>query len=299
VLEAMGADPGALQDGRVFVSGRRVERASTELSEGQCVEVFEPGALRSWDEEPAVLLDREGMIAVRKPAALPTIPDARGREASLVGWLAREIGPARARHLHPCSRLDVGVSGVVVLACTPEARRRLTEARQAGDYLRRYVAVSVRAPQPPDGSVDVPIGRADDPRARRVNGRDAREALTRYRTVAQIAGAAMIAVEPVTGRTHQIRVHLAHLGAPLLGDRRYGGPGSIVLASGAVRELGRIALHAARVCVRLGAGEAAFEASAPMPERLTDIWEALGGESEAWDEAIDGPVRASAGPGPL
>jgi 23S rRNA pseudouridine955/2504/2580 synthase/23S rRNA pseudouridine1911/1915/1917 synthase len=102
----------------------------------------------------------------------------------------------------------------------------------------------------------------------------------------------MLAVAPVTGRTHQIRVHAAHAGAPLLGDRAYGGPVRLTLPSGRVIEPGRIALHAARVVVPRPAGEP-LVLSAPLPPELASLWSALGGEPAAWEVSLACDLSAS------
>jgi 23S rRNA-/tRNA-specific pseudouridylate synthase len=86
----------------------------------------------------------------------------------------------------------------------------------------------------------------------------------------------------VTGRTHQIRVHAANGGAPLIGDRAYGGPSRVTLATGRVIEPRRIALHCARVVVPDERG-APLVAAAPIPGELRDLWSALGGEASAWE----------------
>jgi 23S rRNA pseudouridine955/2504/2580 synthase/23S rRNA pseudouridine1911/1915/1917 synthase len=116
-----------------------------------------------------------------------------------------------------------------------------------------------------------------------VDGRDPVEAQTRYAVVASTArGEAMLALAPLTGRTHQLRVHAAHAGAPLLGDRAYGGPARVTLPTGRVLEPGRIALHAALVVVPRGGG-APLVAASPIPVELTSLWSALGGDPAAWE----------------
>ena len=95
----------------------------------------------------------------------------------------------------------------------------------------------------------------------------------------------MLAIAPLTGRTHQIRVHASHAGAPLFGDRHYGGPSRVTVAGGRVVALSRIALHAARVSVPDGRGEPLIAAAA-VPAELARVWRDLGGASEAWDRAV-------------
>jgi 23S rRNA pseudouridine1911/1915/1917 synthase len=146
------------------------------------------------------------------------------------------------------------------------------------------VAIAASAPAPASGTWKAPIGRAHDPRLRTVGGRDPVAATTRYSVCGRAPGAAMLGVAPVTGRTHQIRVHASHAGAPLLGDRDYGGPARMTLPSGRVLEPRRIALHAARVVVPGDRG-ASLVVRAPIPAELEALWSALGGEAAAWELA--------------
>ncbi len=88
----------------------------------------------------------------------------------------------------------------------------------------------------------------------------------------------------LTGRTHQVRVHAAHAGAPLVGDRTYGGPVRVASATGRVHEPGRIALHALRVAVP-GPGAEPLVAVAPVPAGMAELWSSLGGAGDAWELA--------------
>jgi len=278
----MGTALTAVRQGRVFVGRLRAQSTHQQLQTGDVVEVFsaDPPAQ---GPQPAVAAQREGLVAVCKPAGLATIPDQRGSQ-SLQLWVAQQLGVALQR-VHPTSRLDVGVSGIVVFALSAKARHAVEHARELGGYQRHYVAIAAKPPCPAAGVIDAPIGRAADPRLRQIKGRDSAPSQTRYKLVNQGARAALIAVEPITGRTHQIRVHLAHLGAPLLGDPAYGGLRDLVLPSGAVRTLDRVALHAAWVQLQLAPGEK-WKAQAPIPEDLKQMWTDLDGHRSAWDECI-------------
>jgi 23S rRNA pseudouridine1911/1915/1917 synthase len=282
VLARAAADAGAVADGRVFVGRRRVLRADEAVREGDVVEVAAP---REDQGDVHVLVDGGDVVAVEKPAGIPTIADHGGAAHALVTIVARSLGVAPSE-LHPTSRLDRDVSGVVVFARTRAAAERLRVARVEGAYARRYVAIAASAPRPESGRWDAPIGRAPrDPRLRAVGGRDPVAALTRYASCGRSPrGAALLAVAPVTGRTHQIRVHVAHAGSPLVGDRAYGGPTRLVLPNGSVLEPGRIALHALRVTVPSATGEVLM-AVAPVPAALRELWSALGGTPEAWELA--------------
>ncbi|HEV3192453.1 MAG TPA: RluA family pseudouridine synthase [Polyangiaceae bacterium] len=280
VLVRAGADALAVREGRVFVGRRRVKRENEPVHAGDLVHVAPP-LLDDRPPEPRVLARTDDLVAVDKPAGMPTIADHAGAVHALVSIVARSLG-LQPSSVHPTSRLDRDVSGVVVLALSRPAAARLVRARARGEYARRYVAIAARAPEPQRGTWDAPIGRSTNPRLRLIHGRDATTAQTRYAVCAQAShGEAMLALVPVTGRTHQIRVHAANARAPLIGDRAYGGPVRVVLASGAVLEPKRIALHAARVEVpteRSGM----LVAVSPVPDELLRLWAALGGDPASW-----------------
>lgn len=264
----------------------------------------------------AVLFEGDGLVVCDKPAGLPTVPDHASVVHSLVGLVA-----ARARlpvsAVRVTSRLDREVSGVVVFALDEDAEARLRDARAEGVYARRYVAIAstsrahlatqgrgavaaakaladasrLGAPAvkeertlPDDGTWDAPIGEGRDPRHRAVNGPNAKAATTRFRVVARADDAALLAVDPQTGRTHQIRVHASHALAPLFGDGDYDGPTRLTSRTGAVIATRRIALHAARVTVPSRSGVRSFEA--PIPAALVELWRSLSGADDAWLRAL-------------
>lgn len=258
---------GALREGRVFV-GRERGREATPLRAGDVVVVHPPRAASS--ELVVLHADRE-LVVVDKPAELPTIADHRG-DLSLAALVAARYGEG----VHATSRLDVGVSGVVVFARTKRARAALSDARDEATYDRLYLAVARGDATALAPSWDEPIGRGDDPRRRRVAGRDAVDAKTEPHALAVAGGHVLLALRPHTGRTHQLRVHAAHHGLPLVGDKPYGGPTRVVGATGAVLPFARIALHAHRVSV-LGR-----RFVSPVPPELRALWSALGGDDAAW-----------------
>lgn len=281
ILRRAREDASALGEGRVFVGRRRVIRADERVREGDEV-VIGPASARA--REAAILFDRGGLVACVKPAGIPTVPDHAGSSHALVATVARAVG-ARVEDLAVTSRLDREVSGVVIFARGAEAEARLRRAREEGRYARRYVAIACGlAAEIARGTWDAPIGRGKDPRHRAAFGPDAKPSTTRFLVVGRAGAFALLALEPETGRTHQIRVHAAHAGAPLLGDRDYGGPTRVTLEGGRVVSLARIALHAARVTVP-GEGGAPVTAEAPIPPELAKVWRELGGEPEAWNTA--------------
>jgi RluA family pseudouridine synthase len=285
IVRRAGGDAKAIAEGRVFLGRKRVIAPDAPVAVGDEVTIAPPA-----DAAPdVVILARESdFVAVDKPAGLPTIADHAGASHALVARAAAALGVDPGA-LHPTSRLDREVSGVVVFARTKQAAERFASARASHAYVRRYVAIASAAPSPEAGTWDAPIGRARDPRHRAVNGKEAVAARTHYATVATAGGHGLLALGPVTGRTHQLRVHASHAGAPLLGDRVYGGSARLTLASGRVVALDRVALHAARVTVPRARGGPLTIVS-PIPEALAELWLSLGGAPSAWDTAVTCPL---------
>jgi len=285
---AAPGDPSALADGRVFVGRRRALAATDTVRPGDEVTIAPPAAAHAAIE---ILARGRGWVAVDKPSGLPTIPDQGGSAHSLLALAARALSLSPSQ-LHATSRLDREVSGVVLFALDRRAAERLHAAREEHRYVRRYVAIAARSPaiagdpaSPEGGTWDAPIGRGKDARHRAVNGRDAAPSRTHFAVVCRSPGdAVVLAVAPITGRTHQIRVHAANAGAPLLGDRAYGGPSRAALPSGRVLAYDRIALHAARVTVE------GVQIVSPVPAPLRATWLALGGDDAAWEKAVSWPL---------
>lgn len=239
--------------------------------------------------ELRILGEYRGLLFVDKPAGLQTEPDARTAD-TLLSRLAAQIAEPVAR-LHALSRLDTGVSGVVTLGLSAEARRLVQGWREQGRFKRRYLALATGAPVAPaarTGAWSESIGRAAGS-LRSINGRNPEAAHTDYACVAsaQLAqgtpsAAHLLALAPLTGRTHQLRVHAAAHGLPLLGDRAYGGASRLTSRTGAVRALDRIALHAAWVELPLSAP---LRIESATPAFLLDTWAAFAGDAAMFDEA--------------
>jgi len=283
IVRAAGGDARAVAEGRVFVGRRRSTRGDEPVRVGDEVRIAAPRAVSAEDDEVRLLHRTRDWLALEKPAGIPTIPDHGGAKGSLLAHAAR-LAKMDPSAVHPTSRLDREVGGVVVFALTSQARAMAKRARDEARYERRYIAIAAHAPDPEEGTWAFPIGRASDPRRRAVNGKDATHAETAYRTVARAGEFALLAIAPRTGRTHQIRVHASHAGAALVGDRVYGTGSRLRLPSGQVHDVGQVALFAAWVVldgvldVRVGAS--------PGERKLRDLWTTLGGDAGAWDIAV-------------
>lgn len=223
-------------------------------------------------------------LALAKPAGIATTAPAGGE--SLFA-LAHQLDP-RAPQLHPLSRLDTQVTGIVVFARDALANRLVMEARRAGRVQRRYLGLCRRAPEPALGEWRAAIGfDVRDPKKRRAlaegaTGVGVKDAHTRYAVRAPTDAVVALDLWPQTGRTHQLRVHAAHAGVPLLGDVAYGGERRIVLPNGRILSAGRVMLHCAEV--RLPHPDPArveLRLSMAPAADMRRLWEAAGGEPDA------------------
>ncbi|RYZ03143.1 MAG: RluA family pseudouridine synthase [Myxococcales bacterium] len=274
----------ALKEGRVFVDGKRAS-AEQALPRGAEVQVFAPRPRASIQ----ILSEGDGVFAVHKPASLPTEPDKSGADCVL-SQLARELR-VEPQGLFAVSRLDVGVSGVLLVTLGAGSRERVLAERSAGRLRRRYVALGNGVPSPAEGRWAEALGNAGRGR-RGVEGKDAQRAESEYRVVATarpvtVGGprSALLALTPLTGRTHQLRVHAAAHGAPLLGDRKYGGPPRMTSPDGAVQTFAQILLHAA--WVEWGEPPRRLRAASEPVAELCDAWVALGGDIADIQRALD------------
>jgi 23S rRNA pseudouridine1911/1915/1917 synthase len=276
ILKRAGEDVKAIEEGRVFVGKQRVARADTAVEIGVEVRI---GPRLEQGEPVKILARTEGLVAVEKRAGMPTVPDHVGTAHSLVALVAQEL-KKQVSDLRVTSRLDREVSGVVIFALDEASEKKLIEARNAGEYQRRYLALGwAEHPLADEGVWGGAIGAGHDARHRAVDGPDAKPSATKFKVIARTGQATLLSVEPLTGRTHQIRVHASHAGAPLIGDRDYGGPTRLTLEGGRVMATSRIELHALRVSV------AGLSAEAPVPAEMEEIWKSLGGDASAWEKA--------------
>jgi RluA family pseudouridine synthase len=174
-----------------------------------------------------VLYEDAEILALNKPAGLSS-QGGRGQVHTLdeLLWAFAKPGKARPRLIH---RLDRDTSGVILTAKTKPAAGFLGKALMARKVAKTYLAiVTPGAPEPRSGRIDLPLRRVEQGREAfmqtcAIDHPDAETAASRYRTVAATAIAALVELDPQTGRMHQLRVHLAAIGRPIAGDARYGG----------------------------------------------------------------------------
>lgn len=240
----------------------------------------EPGELE-------ILHEDEQLVVLDKPANLAVHPGAGRPDGTLANRLLAaypEIdavgGPGRPGIVH---RLDLGTSGVLAVARTASAHRSLSAAFAERRVHKTYLAVGYGTPKEAEGTVTAPIARHPQKRKEMTVLLSGRPAETGYRAIASESGLTLFELHPVTGRTHQIRVHLKHLGHPIVGDPVYGEArwkGLDKPRRKAAAEFERPALHAWRLELpHPETGETASFEAAP-PGDMIELWEAATGA--AW-----------------
>ena len=268
-LEEVGSRSAAerlLAGGTVLVDG--AARAKSHRLEGGEEVAFEPLARATSDLIPEdmalrVAYEDEHLLVVDKPAGVVVHPSAGHAEGTLVhGLLAHSIAggeePERPGIVH---RLDRDTSGLLVVARSDEAHRRLQEQLSRREITREYLALVRGRPRSWRGRVEAPIGRDRHDATRISIDSDApREALTDFEVVELLRERALLRVRLGTGRTHQIRVHMAAIELPVSGDPTYGVPGDVGLE--------RQFLHAARLAFEHPFAGPAVDVESPLPDDL-------------------------------
>ena len=277
---------GWIRDGKVRVDGRVVKPRHT-VSSGESV-VLE-ARLEAHPDNPqpqAIELDvlhcDEQMLIINKPPGLVVHPGSGNPDGTLVNALLH-FDPAlaplpRAGLVH---RLDKDTSGCLVVARTTGAHRFLVAAMKRREIKRHYQAL-VWGEVIAGGTIDAPLGRHPVDRRRQIVRADGRSAVTHYRVARRLAASTLLDVILETGRTHQIRVHLAHIQFPIVGDPVYGRrgvPGGLdERQREAWQAFPRQALHAAHILVPHPAGLESVAARAALPNDMRSLIERLSGD---------------------
>jgi 23S rRNA pseudouridine1911/1915/1917 synthase len=270
-----------VDEGFVTLDGRPVGKPATLLRGTEIVSVLvpppRPSMVEAEDLALDVIFEDDAMAAINKPPGMTAHPTATLRTGTVVNALLGRMQLAKERLADPADddyrpgivhRLDKDTSGVMVVAKTDDAHRALSAAFKKRLTEKEYVAIAVGDVL--DGVVvDAPIGRHPVKRQQMtVGGSNPRTASTRMRVVARVPGYVLVKAKPHSGRTHQIRVHLAHLGAPILGDLVYGRASSAI---------DRQALHAHRLSLPHPVDHQAITFTAQVPDDMVAAWLALGG----------------------
>jgi len=251
----------AIGAGHVRLNGKQVRLASWEVRNGDRLEVTDPPAAKPagqtvWDDA-WIIAEEPDLIAINKPAGLLSEPTRYSPAASLLGLAKERFGDVILFH-----RLDRDTSGLLLLTRHGPINKYLTAAFQNHAIQKEYVAVvSLPHSLAVTGTIDARLGpHAERSDQRIVVARGGQRAVTRYALEATSGPWQLVRLWPETGRTHQLRVHLAHLDAPILGDRLYGPQPPPAT---------RLHLHAQRIELPAAPGYESRSFIAPLP---ADFW---------------------------
>lgn len=277
-----------LRDGQLTVDGCTV-KPNRKVLGGEQLEL--DAALEDHPSNPqpqpieiAVLHEDDALLIVDKPPGLVVHPGSGNPDGTLVNALLhRDPALKRLPRAGLVHRLDKDTSGCLLVARTDAAHTALVRMLKRREIHRHYQAL-VWGRVIAGGSVDAPLGRHPVDRRRQVVRADGRTAVTHYRVARRVAGGTLLDVKLDTGRTHQIRVHMQHLGFPLVGDPMYGRRGAPGGLSDAQRTawqtFPRQALHAARLAFEHPLIDGDVDVRSPMPADLTALLDRLTDDDE-------------------
>lgn len=273
---------GLIRDGQVLVDGKLALKAGLNLERPAEVEVHIPAVVPSGLIAEAIpleiLFENSDLMVVNKPAGMVVHPAAGHASGTLVNAALSHApdlegigGEQRPGVVH---RLDKETSGLILLAKNERAHRWLQDQFRLRKVEKVYLALVDGQPPTPNGRVEAAIGRDIKQRKRMavVAAEKGREAISDYTTLERFQGYTLLEVHPLTGRTHQIRLHLAFLGCPVAGDTIYGRKRSSLA-------LKRHFLHAHRLTIRLPNETGLRTFNAPLPIELERVLEELRSKS--------------------
>ena len=214
--------------------------------------------------KPDIVYEDDDLLVLNKPAGVAMHPKSGDASApSLAAMLTSYLGEGSVPHF--VSRLDKGTSGLLIAAKNGYVHDRLRRALHSSDLRREYRAVAVGRVEPPYGVIDAPIGRAEGSIIRRCVRADGLPSLTEYETLQVNDRFTLLCLHPQTGRTHQLRVHMAYLGHPLAGDWLYGTEDKTLIA--------RPALHSYELWFTQPVTGLELHFTAPIPQDMQRLME--------------------------
>ncbi len=225
-----------IEGGKVQVNGSVITKPAFKVNQADKLAVdYAPGTALVPPIELPVIYEDKSCVVIDKPAGVLThSKGAFNPEATVATWLGSRVTGLTGERAGIVHRLDRATSGVMICAKTPEALAWLQKQFSQRKAKKTYLAVVAGTPAPGQAIIDMPIERnPKKPQTFRV-GSNGKSAVTAYEVLASNGQLSSLKLQPTTGRTHQLRVHLAHIGHPILGDVLYGG-----------RPAGRLFLHAA------------------------------------------------------
>ena len=265
---------GMIESGNVTLDGMTVEKAGIKVKPGSVLEILviedtEDGLVPEGIPLD-ILYQDDQVVVVNKPSGLVVHPGAGNLSGTLVNALLayhpaiREVGENdRPGVVH---RLDKETSGVMIFAKTDKAYKWLVKQFKTRDVRKTYLVLVDGHPPTPTGRIDAPVERDIRYRTRMAVGMrgQGKPAISEYFTIQRFTEHALLEVHPVTGRTHQIRVHLSYIGVPVVGDTLYGRRRPSI-------RLNRFFLHAKSLTLRLPGDRTARSFEAPLPEDLQKV----------------------------
>ncbi len=254
------------REGGITLNGQRIfTTARVRAGDVLCADVSDDPALRPAPRKAdfVILYEDEDIIVIDKPAGMASHastrePDMPSAEGALAYYLPADVVP------HPVSRLDRGTSGAMTFAKSGYIHELLREQFGTEDFYKEYLGICVGTPDPPCGSIDAPTGFAEGSRYKRAGRPDGVPSFTEYETLETRNGLSLVRLVPHTGRMHQLRVHMAYIGCPLVGDWLYGEENKALIA--------RPALHAGLVRFRQPMTGEVVEVRAEWPEDMERVW---------------------------
>ena len=210
--------------GGVLIEGKAVTMRA-KIRSGDNIKITFPEEnsenIQPISEPIKVVFEDEHILVVDKPKNMPIHPSRGNHLTTLANAVAAYFGAPSV--FRAVNRLDRDTSGLVVIAKNPYSAARLYDEMKAGNFEKYYTAILTKPPTPPEGIINAPIRREADTEMKRIVAPDGKPAITEYRVTEILPdGRARCDLRLYTGRTHQIRVHMAHIGAPLFGDFLYG-----------------------------------------------------------------------------
>lgn len=253
-------------NGAVLINGN-FARVVDIVSEGSTLEIRFPEKTQPpllWEKELEIIFEDQDLLVINKPSGISVHPTFNHPNGTLCNAVANYLIKTQNTHsaARAIGRLDKVTSGVLIFAKNAYAASRLN-----GNIEKIYNAIAYgRTPQ--KGTINAPIYRPDLGKTTRAVGKEGDEAVTHFKTITQSGEKSFLEITTETGRTHQIRVHFAHIGHPLMGDDMYGAP--------VTENLKRAALHCSKVTITHPVTNENITFTAPLPKDMKNELKALG-----------------------
>jgi 23S rRNA pseudouridine1911/1915/1917 synthase len=267
-----------IENGSILVNGIVAHKSGQMINQGNLIEVHipppEPTELVPEAIPLNIIFENEDLMVVNKPAGMVVHPATGHTSGTLVhaalAHAPEMIGIGGEKRPGVVHRLDKDTSGLILLAKNDQAHRWLQDQFRLRKTIKTYIALVDGKPPTPSGRIEAPVGRDSVHRKlMAVTGiKKGREAVSEYRTLESFRGHTLLEVHPLTGRTHQIRLHLKFIGCPVAGDTVYGHKHATI-------DVTRHFLHAGRLTILLPDEEKPRTFEAPLPVELVQVLERL------------------------